>query len=111
MMTQKTVTFDEVKTAEDLPTEFVEVPEWGGSVLVRGLNVQDGLDLLGRRKGEPVEDMLDAFISGVVEPKFSDEDKAWLRGKSLQVVSRVNSAFLRLSGLGAGAVARERKKS
>lgn len=109
------LTREAILQAQDLPSEAVEVPEWGGAVLVRGLS--------GAER--------DAFEAGVIAPKlekngksgsmdmrniraklaalcivdevgqriFSDGDVEALGRKSAAALDRVFSAAQRLSGL------------
>ena len=111
---RKVLSLAEIRAARDVPEEYVEVPEWGGSVLVRGVSVADGMRLLEQMKGEgeeidPEKAMLTALLVGVAEPRFAESDLEWLRAKSLAAVKRISEAFMRLSGLEAGAVKEARK--
>lgn len=101
------LTLQEIKEASDLPREEVEVPEWGGSVVVQGVSVAQGMDLLKQMQVEggkpddidPEKAALLAFVYGVVEPKFTADDMPWIRQKSLGAVTKVTQVFMRLSGL------------
>ena len=100
----KILTLTEIKAASDLPREEVDVPEWGGSVVVQGVSVADGMKLLKDMQGDkgeidPEKAALLAFAYGVVEPPISRDDLDWLRQKSLGAVTRVTQVFMRLSGL------------
>lgn len=100
----KILTLDEIRVVADLPRETVEVPEWGGAVVVQGVSVEDGMKILNATKradgtiDEEKATML-AVIHGVVEPKFTDAELPWLKQKSLGAVTRIAKAFSRLSGL------------
>ncbi len=112
----KILTLEEIKAAGDLPREEVPVPEWGGSVVVQGISVAEGMALLRQMqdaKGEidPEKAALLAFAYGVVEPQISRDDLEWLKQKSLGAVTRVTQAFMRLSGLDQAALKEAQKNS
>lgn len=104
--------------ASTLKTEEVEVPSWGGSVLVGEFSVARRNELLGKLldengKSRPItpELFLDLFISGVVEPEFTPEDAAELQKVSGRVIQDVAEAVLRVNGLGDDALDEARGNS
>lgn len=106
----------QIQEADDLKTEEVEVPEWGGSVLVRSLSVQEGTALSERMQdenGKIINELatLYSLIYGVADPVFSEEDAAWLKQKSLGAVTKVTNVFMRLNGFDKQAVNEARKNS
>ncbi len=110
------LTVDDIRAAEDLPREVVEVPEWGGTVVVQGLSVEGWVALSRDRQrradlSEEKNSALDALLFGVVEPKFSADDAAWLAKKSLAAVGPIIKVFNRLSGFDPQALAEARKNS
>lgn len=90
--------------ADDLRTEQVDVPEWGGQVTVRGLSLGAYQDVQERSSvaGAIDTDRLSVhlMIAGIVEPDLAPEDYELLRGKSMAALNRVAGAIMRLSGLG-----------
>lgn len=100
----RVLTLEEIRVVADLPRETIEVPEWGGAVVVQGVSVEEGMKILHDTKrvdgtmDEEKATML-AVIRGVVEPKFTEADLPWLKQKSLGAVTRIAKAFSRLSGL------------
>jgi len=99
---------EEIRAARDLPVEEVDVPEWGGPVLVRGLT--------GRARDRYEESMLKAeggmsydnvraklVVRCLVDKDgkrlFEDSDVEWLGEKSATALSRVFDVASRLSGL------------
>ena len=112
------LTLDQIKEASDLPREEVEVPEWGGSVIVQGVSVAHGMELFKQMQKDGKTDEIDpekaallSFIYGVIEPKFSADDVDWLREKSLGAVTKVTQVFMRLSGLENAALKAAQKNS
>jgi len=93
----------EIWAAKDIREEEVEVPEWGGSVRVRGLDlvqiaaVADAATKTNRRTGRDETDrkllMLYTLIEGLVEPKLSYDDAAQLEKKSATAVTRIVQAI------------------
>lgn len=94
--------------ADNLKTETVEVPEWGGSVVVRELplGVYQDCRKLAEVAGATDADRLSIYliIAGVVEPELKPEDYELVRGLSMAALNRVADAIMRLSNLLDGAV-------
>lgn len=105
------LTRDQILQANDIITETVPVPEWGGEVLVRGLSgsERDGFeDATLEQKGKSrrvnlanVRARLCALsiVDENGKRMFSDEDVRALGRKSAAALDRVFSAAQRLSGL------------
>lgn len=105
------LTRDAILGARDLPTEDVEVPEWGGTVRVRGLTgtERDAFEQsIARRKGKNVELNLrnvraKLVALSVVDEQgnriFSEADVDALGQKSAAALDRIFRVAQRLSGL------------
>lgn len=105
------LTKEQILSAQDLPTEIVSVPEWGGEVIVRGLTgiERDALEAeVVEVKGKKVTPKLDNLRAKLVamsivdeEGKrfFSDKEAAALGRKSASALERVFKVAQRLSGL------------
>lgn len=117
----------QILAAEDLTTELVEVPEWGGEVLVRSLTGQardqyeaDFL-LIDTSKGKPSYDMdlenarARLVALSVVDEAgrllFDDDDVRELGKKSALALDRVYATAKRISGLSDEDVEELRKNS
>lgn len=108
---------DAILGAEDLKSEEVEVPEWGGSVLVRGLTGRERDDyetsLMVQRGGQMVSDIANARAKLVArcvvdddgQRVFDNDDIGALGGKSGAALARVFDVAARLSGLGEDGIA------
>lgn len=114
-MSDKTLlTREQILSAADTPTEVVDVPEWGGSVMVRTLtgNERDQLeqsfedlnvdgakkkDMTGIRAKYAALAIVDADGNNV----FSFADVEALGKKSAKALDRVFEVCLRLSGVSA----------
>lgn len=113
---------DEILSREDIRTEDVDVPEWGGTVRVRGMSgtkrdeFEDGLTQskpitrAQRRRGESPQTVTMANIRATLcawcivdegnELIFSDADIAQLGEKSGAALDRAFDVAMRLSGIG-----------
>jgi hypothetical protein len=107
---------DDILKAEDRPAEEVEVREWGGSVLVRGMTgrERDALEAsLTEYRGKDVVPSLHNIRARVVaacvigddgKPLFGITDVEALGEKSAAPLNRVYEVAARLSGLSEGDV-------
>jgi hypothetical protein len=105
---------DDILKAADNEPEEVDVPEWGGTVLVRGMTgrERDAFEMSmlqpgrgGRRTIDPANVRAKLVARCVVDDDgnrlFTDADVAELGGKSAAAVDRVYAVAARLSGMGA----------
>ena len=106
------LTREDILKADDRPTETVHVPEWGGDVLVRGLDgrgrdsyfaTHDGT---GRGNGNVMDTtnataklVASCIVTEDGEPLFTMDDVNALGAKSGAALNRVFDAAQRLSGL------------
>ena len=108
---------DAILAAQDIETETVDVPEWGGSVQVRGLTggQRDAYQqsLVGSAKGKSVAVNMQHATARLVAwcvideagaRMFKDADVVALSQKSGAALQRVFEVATRLSGLDEGAV-------
>jgi hypothetical protein len=102
----------EILAAQDIATEVVEVPEWGGSVIVKAMSgvERDSFEEMVLRKGpsggfEPVMANMRAKLLAKTlvdedgKALFTDKDVAALGQKSAQVLDRLFTVASRLSGI------------
>jgi hypothetical protein len=116
---------EQILQSADLPSEEVEVPEWGGSVRVSrlsGLHRAELDDVLRGVLGENktltsvtgLQYTLALIVRAVVDDEgnriFSDEDVESLRTKSDEALARVGEVAARLNGIGAKAQEDIKKK-
>jgi hypothetical protein len=104
---------DDILKADDRPTEEVEVPEWGGTVLVRGMTGRDRDEYFAsqtvQRGRQTVQSIANASAQicarCIVNPDKRDEllftvaDIGLLGERSAAALERVGSVAARLSGL------------
>ena len=100
---------DAILAAQDIKSEDVEVPEWGGSVRVRELSAADLLgfwDACRDGEGELVRERVQpALLARAVvgedgAPLFTDADVGELMRKSARIIGRVSDAAQKLNGIG-----------
>jgi len=108
-MAEKILTVEDILSAPDLPEKEVYIPEWGGSVRIRGFSKATQQELRRQATGpggeldtEKMEMLL--FLHGVVEPHFTEEHYGALREKSAVAIDSVLQAIIDLAGLSRGAV-------
>jgi len=104
---------DDILKAEDLSTEEVDVPEWGGTVLVRGMSGRERdefeVSMTVRHGKQMVQDFANTRAKIVArcvvdedgQRLFTDADVAVLGEKSGAAIDRIFGVASRLSGLGA----------
>lgn len=105
------LTRDQILAAKDIATEKVEVPEWGGSVLVRGLSggARDTIEAIyTSADGSMNRDRFGNFRAAIVAKSivdddgdrvFTDKDVEALGEKSSLALGRVFDAAMKLSAL------------
>jgi len=111
MAKPKLLTREAILQAEDLPTEDVEVPEWGGVVRVRGLTgaerdafEQSIVEQRGKNTRMNLRNIRARLVALTVVDEegnrlFSDDDVEALGRKSAAALNRVFEVAQRLSGL------------
>ena len=105
------LTRDEILQVQDLPTEQVHVPEWGGDVLVRALTgaerdrfEQSIVEQRGKNTRMNLQNIRAKLVALTVVDEqgnriFKDEDVKWLGNKSAAALDRIFEVAQRLSGL------------
>ena len=102
---------EEILNSDDLKTECVEVPEWGGSVYVRALTgeerdtyeasvvTQKGKDTQVNMKNARAKLVTLATVDESGAKIFTQADVAALGKKSAAALSRIFNTAMRLSGI------------
>lgn len=119
-----TLTKDQILEASDLKNETVDVPEWGGSVIVRTMTGTDRdafesslvtLDADGKAvqnlDNMRVKLLAMTLVDDAGNRLFDSTDIAMLGRKSAAAIERVYTAAARLNGIGAKAEAEAAKNS
>lgn len=109
-----------ILAADDIPTDYVDVPEWGGRVKVRAMtgterDYYDAQSAIQRREapGDPAAVMggfrVRMLVKVLIDEKgrrlFQDDQLAALGAKNGAVIDRIYDAVAALSKLGADAQA------
>lgn len=100
----------QILDADDIKTETVYVPEWGVTVLVRGLEAGERNDMVGEARDEQGNTDLNVYYGRIVqvatldpetrEQVFAVDDMPMLRRKAAKAIDRIALTSLRLSGMG-----------
>lgn len=106
------LTKEQILAADDIPSQEVEVPEWGGKVLVRGLSAaergaftEEIIDQRGKKNIVKLQDIQVRICAlAIREPAtgkrmFDDNDLRALARKSAAALQHVFEVAQRLSGL------------
>jgi len=98
------LTIDDILAKDDLGEKKIDVPEWGGSVVIRGLGYGE---FVAVRDKSMVNGEQDETIFGVgllaaafVNPTVNEEQAKALFNKSSAAVVRITGEIVALSGIG-----------
>jgi len=98
---------DAILAADDLPRETVNIPEWGGEVLVRTMSGKDRdafeaslLEKDGRMENVRARLVALTLCDSQGDRLFDDSEIAALGRKSARALDRVFSVAQRLNGIG-----------
>lgn len=96
---------DSILKADDLPREEVQVPEWGGSVLVRTMSGSERDRFEANHLKNPDRDVRARLAVATVcdeagKPLFSEADVATLGTKSAAALDRILPVAMKLNGIG-----------
>ncbi len=99
---------DQILTAQDIPSESVDVPEWGVKVEVRGMTGAERTRIMDKAVGQTGDVNLQFVYPEIViatsfdpesgEQIFSPSDRDALLAKSANALDRLASVGMRLSG-------------
>ena len=104
---------DKILSVDDIQTKMVEVPEWGVTVEIRGMNGADRQAILdSAAASEEVTAggmFIDVILATVYDPEtgerlFSEDDKGALLSKNANALDRMAKVGFELSGLAADSV-------
>ena len=99
---QRVLTLDDITAADDRITRTVEVPEWGGSVVVRGLTLEEARDIQKAAiQGGEVDEtkvMVLTISAGCVDPVIPRDQAMILAQKRAGNVIRLCVAINELTG-------------
>ena len=105
---RRMLSVEQIMQANDIVERDVDVPQWGGTVRIRGLTKGQHQQLRKRAtsRGQVDTDRLEMllFAESVIEPRFTLEQAQSLRDKAAAPFERVLKAVLEVNGLADGAV-------
>lgn len=109
---------EEILSKEDLPKEEVEVPEWGGSVFIRGMNGKERDEIetlfMAAQKKDSLKGIRAYLICMVTMDEngnhlFEKKDAEALSEKSGLALDRLFNVALKLSGMSPDSLERAEK--
>lgn len=101
------LTKDQILNASDLEVSEVQVPEWGGSVYVRVLSIDDARDLqqtLTANGDDPIELFILVTCDENGTLLFTRDEAQALRKRSFKAINRIIAAANKVNGFTAKAV-------
>ena len=116
----RVLTRADILAAEDIDYEYLDVPEWGGTLRVRGMTgtERDRYDaesfIAGQKQGgTPLDEFRVRRVAKCIVDDnglriFSDQDIAALGQKNGAVLDRIDDVIVRLSKVGEAAVEKEK---
>lgn len=102
------LTVEQIIAADDLGEQDINIPEWGGTVRVRGLGYGEWVDIRDAATvGGKQDERLFArhlFAAAITDPIVTPEQADLMIGKSAAAVNALVDAIVTLSHVEAGAV-------
>ncbi len=104
-MSKRILTLEEILAAQDLGEKTIAVPDWGGSVIVRGMSKREQQQL---RKAalDPLTGQIDTdkmeilmLVHCLASPKITMEQAEQLAQKSAAAFDKVLTAIMDVTGL------------
>lgn len=107
--TPRLLTEADIIAIDDIETEVVEVPEWGGSVKLRGLSLDEVMAARAGGTADAASMSVKLLAAAFAEPELSEAAVASLGKKSAAVVTRLLQVATRLSGMDTEALQRSER--
>jgi hypothetical protein len=103
------LTYEDILTADDIKTQTVEIPEWGGAVRIRTFSKNTELQMRaeargpgGEVDGEKLEMLM--LVYGIIEPTLTWEMIPHLRTKNAAVIDRILGEIVKVNAMGGDAI-------
>lgn len=95
---------EDIIAADDLGEAEIEMPEWGGSIKIRGLGYGEFVTLresaqVGGQQDERIYGRL-LLVAAFVDPVLDEDQADALFNKSSAAVDKITTEIVRLSGIG-----------
>lgn len=98
---------EDIIAAKDLDEKEIEMPEWGGSVIIRGLGYGEFVTIREKawQDGEQDERIFGRLLlaAAFVDPVLTEDQANALFDKSSAAVGRLSDEIVKLSGIGGSA--------
>lgn len=105
------LSFADIQAADDIETEDVFIPEWGGNVTVKVFTKAEANDIrrhmesvaeAGGGKAEMDEFERQVILTGLIAPSISAEQYNLLLEKSNKAINRLSVAIMDINGMSEG---------
>ena len=103
---------DRVKSKPTLPTEDIEVEQWGEVVRIRGLTAAQVAEIADAEEGEDDDKAVEGLVWSIRnlllpcvldpetnEPAFGEDDVDWLKEQGSVVIQKLSTKVQELSGM------------
>lgn len=100
------LTLDQIQSVDDIKRQTVEVPEWGGEILVKSMsgrlrsNLEQKISSNAPHADVKMMIVTSCCINEDGTRLFSDADKKWLIEKASKPLETLFEAVCKLSGIG-----------
>jgi hypothetical protein len=102
----KFLSFDDINEVDDAEYTEIDIPEWNGTLRVRGLNggeraeFEEQVSKNHSMRHAKVECIIKCSVDDEGNRVFTNQHKGMLLGKSAKVIERIFDEICRLSGIG-----------
>ena len=100
----KKLTREDILNSNDLATQELEVPAWGGTITIQAVSLETrnkiysaSTNSVGKMDSEKVTIL--SFVNGVIDPKFDAKDFDALKVRNAKAMDFVVTSILKLSGI------------
>lgn len=106
------LTIEQITNVDDLPRKTINVPAWGGEIIVRMMTKaqQHGVRMSAIHDGALNEEELEIgiLVEAIVDPPMTREHIEVLRNKNAEVIDEILAEVFQMSAMDKEAVARAR---
>lgn len=99
-MSNRVLSLEEIMAVDDITEKQVEIPEWGGSVIVKSISHRDMRAISKSAGGDEDEEISEeeiekwVFIKGMVQPQVDEAAYEKLIDKSTGAISKILTEIL-----------------
>lgn len=108
---------EQIFASQDVKTETVSMPEWGGEVTIKAMSIGDQIEFerLNKKSKDTSNIVCNTLMYCCIDEKgerlFTEEDLKHLEKKSFRAIEKLFKACLELNALSADSLEKEAKNS